>query len=69
MDALNLWAKDELRSLNAQIEFILREAIRKHRTKKEFPVRRTRTTSMATVTTPSGVWGRAKWSRRLANRK
>ena len=37
MDALNLWAKDELRSLNAQIEFLLREAIRKQRTKKEFP--------------------------------
>ena len=37
MDALNLWARDELRSLNAQIEFVLREAIRKHRTRKELP--------------------------------
>lgn len=37
MDALNLWAKDELRSLNGQIEFLLRDAIRKHRTRKEFP--------------------------------
>jgi hypothetical protein len=29
MDELNRWAKDELRSLNAQIEYILREAIRR----------------------------------------
>ena len=26
---LNRWAKDELRSLNGQIEYILREAVRK----------------------------------------
>jgi hypothetical protein len=37
MDALNLWARDELRSINAQIEFLLRDAVRKHRTRKEFP--------------------------------
>ena len=36
MNALNLWARDELRSLNAQIEFLLREAIRKQRTRKDF---------------------------------
>jgi hypothetical protein len=34
MDELNLWARDDLRSLNAQIEFLLREAVRKHRTRK-----------------------------------
>ena len=28
-DDLNVWAKDELRSLNAQIEFLLREAAKK----------------------------------------
>lgn len=28
-DALHRWAGDELRSVNAQIEFILREAVRK----------------------------------------
>ncbi len=28
-DALNEWAKDELRALNAQIEYILREQVRK----------------------------------------
>ncbi len=29
MDALNRWAKDDLRSLNAQIEYLLRDAARK----------------------------------------
>jgi len=34
---LNLWAKDELRSLNAQIEFILREAVRKRTGRDDQP--------------------------------
>jgi hypothetical protein len=29
LEALQLWANDELRSVNAQIEFLLREALRK----------------------------------------
>ena len=29
IDALNRWAEDELRSMNAQIEYVLREALRK----------------------------------------
>lgn len=33
MDELNRWAKDELRSVNAQIEYLLREAVRKCRRK------------------------------------
>lgn len=28
-DALQRWARDELRSVNAQIEYLLREAVRK----------------------------------------
>jgi len=28
-DAMQRWAKDDLRSLNAQIEFVLRDALRK----------------------------------------
>ncbi|HVP12493.1 MAG TPA: hypothetical protein VMV94_15060 [Phycisphaerae bacterium] len=28
-EQLNRWARDDLRSLNAQIEFILREAVRR----------------------------------------
>lgn len=32
---LNIWAKDELRSLNGQVEYILREAARKRSGKKE----------------------------------
>ncbi len=32
MDELHRWAKDDLRSLNAQIEFLLRDALRsRHR--------------------------------------
>ncbi len=31
---LNIWAKDELRSLNGQIEYILREAVKKRTGKK-----------------------------------
>ncbi len=30
MEELNRWAKDELRSLNAQIEYLLRDALRQH---------------------------------------
>jgi hypothetical protein len=29
LDALQRWAEDELRSLNAQIEYVLRESLRK----------------------------------------
>ena len=29
LDAMQRWAKDDLRSMNAQIEFVLREALRK----------------------------------------
>jgi hypothetical protein len=31
LDELARWAKDDLRSLNAQIEFLLRESVRKRR--------------------------------------
>lgn len=31
MDEMNRWAKDEIRSLNAQIEYVLREAVRRQR--------------------------------------
>ena len=34
MDELNRWAKDELRSLNAQIEYLLREAVRQRHRRK-----------------------------------
>jgi len=32
---LNVWAKDELRSLNGQVEYVLREAVRKRIGKKK----------------------------------
>jgi len=31
LDELNRWAKDDLRSLNGQIEYLLREQVRKRR--------------------------------------
>jgi len=31
MEALNRWAKDELRSVNAQIEYILRDSLRRQK--------------------------------------
>ena len=30
LDAVQRWADDELRSLNAQIEYVLRESLRQH---------------------------------------
>ena len=30
LDAIQRWADDELRSVNAQIEYVLREALRKN---------------------------------------
>ncbi len=32
-EELNRWARDDLRSLNGQIEFLLRDAVRKQRDK------------------------------------
>jgi hypothetical protein len=32
---LNRWANDELRSVNAQIEYLLREAVRKRKRERE----------------------------------
>ena len=32
---LNIWAKDELRSLNGQVEYILRDAVRKRKKLKK----------------------------------
>lgn len=38
LEAMQRWADDDLRSVNAQIEFVLREALRKQgRLKKETP--------------------------------
>ena len=37
LDELNRWAKDELRSLNGQIEYLLRDAARNRRGKTIAP--------------------------------
>lgn len=33
MEELNRWAKDDLRSVNAQIEYLLRDAVRRRKRK------------------------------------
>ncbi len=45
MDELSRWAKDDLRSVNAQIEFLLREALRKRRRRLREPPEPTAGTS------------------------
>ena len=35
LEELQRWARDDLRSLNAQLEFLLREAVRKRRRSKQ----------------------------------
>ncbi len=37
LEAMQRWAKDDLRSLNAQIEFVLRESLRKSGRLKRLP--------------------------------
>ena len=37
VDEMGRWAKDDLRSLNAQMEWVLREALRKRRKWKPIP--------------------------------
>lgn len=41
MEALQRWSDDELRSVNAQIEYVLREALRKAGRLKAGPIRPT----------------------------
>ncbi|MCH7596890.1 MAG: Arc family DNA binding domain-containing protein [Planctomycetes bacterium] len=35
MDDLERWAKDELRSVNAQLEYLLRDAVRRRRRRSD----------------------------------
>ena len=43
LDAMQRWADDELRSVNAQIEYVLREALRKAaRVKSDRPIQSAR---------------------------
>ena len=39
LEAMQRWSDDELRSVNAQIEFLLREALRRHGIGATLPVR------------------------------
>jgi len=39
LKAMQKWSEDELRSVNAQIEFVLRDALRRHGRIKEVPMK------------------------------
>ena len=39
LKAMQMWADDELRSLNAQIEYVLRDALRKSGRSKPRPIK------------------------------
>ena len=39
LNAMQAWAEDELRSVNAQIEYVLRDALRKHGRSKPRPIK------------------------------
>lgn len=43
LEALKKWADDDLRSLNGQIEFLLRKALREHRRLKQSRPKREKT--------------------------
>lgn len=40
LEDLQLWARDEIRSINAQIEFLLRESVRRQRRERAASARK-----------------------------
>jgi hypothetical protein len=40
-EALNMWASDELRSINGQIEFVLKQAVNKRKGSQSKPEKET----------------------------
>ena len=48
LDAMKRWSDDELRSLNGQIEYVLRDALRRAGRLKEQPPRQTITNAQET---------------------
>ncbi len=51
-DELNRWAKDELRSVNGQIEFLLREATKRRRSDKKEEKRKAKTQKRGSAAPP-----------------
>ncbi len=48
-EELNRWARDEVRSVNGQIEYVLRQAVRKRRSDNEREKRKEKNKGAATV--------------------
>ncbi len=61
-DELNRWAKDELRSVNGQIEFLLREATNRRRRESEEEKRRRKREKRKPAAPPPAESGGGSWS-------
>ncbi len=62
---LNRWAKDELRSVNGQIEFLLREATKRRRREKAEEKRKEKAEKREPTAPPPAASGGGSWSAEL----
>ncbi len=61
-EELNRWAKDELRSVNGQIEFVLREATHRRRREREEEKRKEKREKKKAAGPPPAASGGGSWS-------
>ncbi len=61
-DELNRWAKDELRSVNGQIEFLLRQATIRRRGEREEEKRKEKREKRKPAEPPPAESGGGSWS-------
>ena len=61
-EELNRWAKDELRSVNGQIEFLLREATKRRRREREEEKRKEKREKRKPAEPPPAESGGGSWS-------
>jgi len=64
-DELNRWAKDELRSVNGQIEFLLREATKRRRRDREEEKRKAKREKRKPAAPPPTESSGGSWSAEL----
>ncbi|MCH8913196.1 MAG: hypothetical protein IIA33_06460 [Planctomycetes bacterium] len=62
---LNRWAKDELRSVNGQIEFLLREATKRRRRERAEEKRKEKAEKRKPTAPPPAASGGGSWSAEL----
>ncbi len=61
-EELNRWAKDELRSVNGQIEFLLREATKRRRRERAEEKRKEKREKRKPAGPPPAASGGGSWS-------